>query len=487
MFGTGYNARSMVDAFRADQTGQTDALIQLIAPGIEQAITPAVGQLVARDLQQNLPGEVVQLVPQIANAVTQDQVFVQGIQQMVQQQVPPQQAPPQQAQPQQAVVAPNAFKLSKVSRADQYGVIGGELSVREIFSTDPLLNDNGQLRDLDAFLNNFTADDMRHYYLMPNSATPYLRYAMSRYINSDGGPPVGPLPTGVRSTPGQKAGADPYDVNNLNTFSQSLFSTRTWNRDFPWQTPENFIDFRRLKLKNGYKVKGEKNSAVDTSNDVHVFYFTNENGRNDVREVPYDANYFILPNSWKLYARFPDGMLLYQSPKGVIQAEFPMGTFYQKSNPNIPRSDYQNNASHAAASQLARITALQISDDEKGSMMELAAYLGAMIVVKNKARIRGGGGGANHVTRNRRRHHNKSVKRNSKMTRAKGGRRAARVRAMSILKSAKRKFYKSGGLGIGYPTEGPKGGMYPFAKPIPQGGGQSSLCATDPANCNVNM
>ena len=49
-------------------------------------------------------------------------------------------------------------------------------------------------------------------------------------------------------------------------------------------------------------------------------------------------------------------------------------------------------------------------------------------------------GGRNRITRNRRRRHNKSVTRKSKMTRRKG-RGKGKARAMSMLKSAKQRFY----------------------------------------------
>lgn len=55
-------------------------------------------------------------------------------------------------------------------------------------------------------------------------------------------------------------------------------------------------------------------------------------------------------------------------------------------------------------------------------------------------------GGRNRITRNRLHHRNKSVSRKSKMTRRKGrGKARSRGRAMSMLKSAKQRFY--GGTG----------------------------------------
>jgi hypothetical protein len=95
-------------------------------------------------------------------------------------------------------------------------------------------------------------------------------------------------------------------------------------------------------------------------------------------------------------------------------------------------------AQGAVADQKARIDAMNLSMNETQSMYEFAAYLGIMQRVKQDKRIRGGGN--NHVTRNRRRHRNKSVSRKSKMTRKKG-RGKGKARAMSMLKSAKQRFY----------------------------------------------
>jgi hypothetical protein len=90
-------------------------------------------------------------------------------------------------------------------------------------------------------------------------------------------------------------------------------------------------------------------------------------------------------------------------------------------------------------------------------MYEFAAYLGIMKEVKNEKRIRGG----SHATRNRRRHHrNKSVSRKSKMTRRKGSGKG-KARAMSMLKSAKQRFY--GGDQQMLPTAA--GGEYGYTNP----------------------
>jgi hypothetical protein len=122
-----------------------------------------------------------------------------------------------------------------------------------------------------------------------------------------------------------------------------------------------------------------------------------------------------------------------------MQAQFPVaptGTFFKQST-TAPPSDYMLAAQQAVATEKARIDGMNLSRSETQSMYEFAAYLGIMKEVKNEKRIRGG----SHATRNRRRHHrNKSVSRKSKMTRRKG-RGKGRARAMSMLKSAKQRFY----------------------------------------------
>ena len=82
-------------------------------------------------------------------------------------------------------------------------------------------------------------------------------------------------------------------------------------------------------------------------------------------------------------------------------------------------------------------------------MYQFAAYVGVMQEIKNMKRIRGG---SHNITHRRR----MSVKRNKKMTRSssKGSRRGrgrgkGRARAASMLKSAKQRYYKTGGMGLG--------------------------------------
>jgi hypothetical protein len=327
---------------------------------------------------------------------------------------------------------------------DANGPVAKEMTITELFRKDPVLFDqaNAILTDLPALLGAFDANMMRQIYMEPGAAdVPKIRYAMSKYIEMAGNP--GPAPTGRKTTDANMALLDPLDRTNLSRFPTTMNMTFSWSKDDnPWRTPDNFIDFRRLKLKSGYAVTN-RNNAVDTHNDVYVYYFNKVGSTtqsNAVLEIPFDTSNFMIPSGWKAYARYPDGIILYKSPAGVMQAQFPIaptGTYFKASS-SAPPSDYMLAAQAAVANEKARIDAMNLSRSETQSMYEFAAYLGIMQEVKDNKRIRGG---TNHVTKNRRGHHrNKSVSRKSKMTRTKG-RGRARARAMSMLKSAKQRFY----------------------------------------------
>lgn len=425
----------LAGAISGDQNSAQALFVPLIggiAGGIaaDQQAVQAIAQTIAADpnLSQAIVDAAQQPQPAVLAAM-QQQAPVQG-------QGQAQFVPPQQAQA--AIEAPLVEYLGR----DANGPVAKEMTVPELFRKDPILTDQGtgQLVDLRNLLATFDQDIMRRFYMEPGAAdVPKIRYAMSQYIETNGVP--GPAPTGRRTT--NMAGLDPLDRINLSRFPTTIGMTFSWSNDAnPWRTPGNFIDFRRLKLKKGYTVTNRTN-AVDTHNDVYVYYFnkigsTSQN--NAVLEIPFDTSNFMIPSGWKAYARFPDGIILYKSPAGVMQAQFPVaptGTFFKESS-SAPPSDYMLAAQQAVADQKGRIDGMNLSRSETQSMYEFAAYLGIMQEVKDNKRIRGGGN--NHVTRNRRRHRNKSVSRKSKMTRRKG-RGKGKARAMSMLKSAKQRFY----------------------------------------------
>jgi hypothetical protein len=353
----------------------------------------------------------------------------------------------------QAARDPNAFKLVEIMGRDANGPVAKELTVEELFRKDPMLydSDNNRYINLENVLTTFNEDTMRRVYMEPGSRdVPKLRYAMSAYIESPAGTP-GPLQTGKKSSAAARQTADPLDRANLAKFSQSF----TWSSERnPWRTPDNFIDFRRLKLKSDYQVTNRRN-AVDTNNDVYVYYFNKVGAltMNDATlEIPFDESNFMLPSGWKVYARYPDGALLYKSPAGVMQAEFPLGTFF-KADSEYPVSRFEAAAQAAVASQKVRIDAIGLSPDENQSMYQFAAYVGVMQEIKNMKRILGG---SHNITHRRR----MSVKRNKKMKRStmskSKGRGRGRARAASMLKSAKQRYYKTGGMGLGLLQSAPQ-------------------------------
>ena len=455
-------------------TGSQQALSNLTGvifqdPRVAQLVnqaTVASLQQVGSQLDQAFDQKIAALLQQ-GNQL--DQAFDQKIAASVQggaiqqaiQGIPVQPAVQPAVQPMAAAAAVdiNNFKLVQITGRDANGPVAKEMTVEELFRRDPMLynSQNDRYIDLTNVLTTFDEDTMRQVYMEPGSRdTPKLRYAMSAYIESPAGT-VGPLQTGVKSDSAMIQTADPVDRANLARFS-SVF---TWSKEGnPWRTPDNFIDFRRLKLKSGYQVTN-RNNAVDTSNDVYVYYFNKVGAltMNDATlEVPFDSSNFMLPSGWKVYARYPDGALLYKSPAGVMQAEFPLGTFFKESRA-YPASRFENAAQAAVVNEKRRINAIGgLSPDERQSMYQFAAYLGVMHEIKNMKRIRGGSHSHN-ITHCRR----MSVKRNKKMTRSsssKGSRRGrgkGRARAASMLKSAKQRYYKMGGmrLGLGQSTPQP--------------------------------
>jgi len=443
-------AADVIAAFQQDEEAR-DALNDVLLAGdrVTLMMNNAADERIANALQQ---GQIIE--QSIAESV-QQQIQQMGIAMQQPQALPQQpQAPPQQPQ---AARDLNDFKLVEITGRDANGPVAKELTYEKIFRKDPMLYnfDENRYTDLANLLRNFDPDTMRRVYMEPGSRdVPKLRYAMSAYIESPVGTP-GPLQTGVKSNSNAKQNADPIDRANLAKFSSFL----TWNKESnPWRTPDNFIDFLRLKLKSGYQVTN-RNNAVDTNNDVYVYYFNKVGAltMNDATlKIPFDASNFMLPSGWKVYARYPDGALLYKSPAGVMQANFPLGTFFKASR-EYPVSRFEAAAQAAVATEKARIDQFGLSPDENQSMYQFAAYVGVMQEIKNMKRIRGG---SHNITHRRR----MSVKRNKKMTRSsssKGSRRGrgrgkGRARAASMLKSAKQRYYKTGGMGLGFGQSAPQ-------------------------------
>jgi len=194
-------------------------------------------------------------------------------------------------------------------------------------------------------------------------------------------------------------------------------------------------------------------------------------------DLPYDDDFFIFPKTYPnttVCARFPDGILLF-GYDSLLTPIPPLGTAVNKSRLNNNGSNWEgypdgelhvllhrairdivNNArtgGYTAALNAKTITiggtAVRLDNPRFSNFRELIigamAYIQMMTVFYNTL-LEGlvHLGGRNRITRNRRHHRNKSVSRKSKMTRRKG-KGKGKARAMSMLKSAKQRFY--GGTG----------------------------------------
>ena len=243
-----------------------------------------------------------------------------------------------------------------------------------------------------------------------------------------------------------------------------------------------------------YPVGGNPNAP----DDVYVYTFVDSAGnyvtRNtlinkNIREeknsfnagdLPYDNDFFVFPDNFKntiVCARYPDGILLF-SYDGMLTPIPPLGTAVNKSklnNNGYNLVGYPDGELHAALHRVitnivdsARVGAYTAGLDAKtitirGRPVQLnnplyeyfrelivgaMAYIEIMRLFHDILDRDNHLGGRNRITRNRRRRHNKSVTRKSKMTRRKG-RGKGKARAMSMLKSAKQRFY-GGQLYSGY-------------------------------------
>ena len=243
--------------------------------------------------------------------------------------------------------------------------------------------------------------------------------------------------------------------------------------------------------------------GTEVVNDVYLYTFVDQNGdavtrntainkkirREDISfnsgDLPYENDFFKFPVGFEetvVTARFPDGILLF-SYNGNLTPIAPLGTVVDKAKLHTVRTDrrgYPDQPSHtqimtALETEMAAVQTNMVTLN--GMMIRL--YSGAGVRLDSPAAaamkeiIIGGigyitmmkrikqtlveesdivfGGRHRFMTRGRRRN-NKSVKRNIMKSKSKGmtkskGRGTAR--AASMLKSAKQRFYKAGGMGMG--------------------------------------
>ena len=288
-----------------------------------------------------------------------------------------------------------------------------------------------------------------------------------------------------------------------------------------WTICPRFFTYRMLPLKPGYKsaygfgknsndgrrsmpkCTGVKIPGDTTGvNDVYVYTFVDSNGIpvSNVTEInkkkrlpansfqagdlPYEDGFFIFPKDRNgntidtvVCARYPDGILLF-SYQGHLTPIPPFGTIVDVKKLHMgenSRAGYQDQVAHQAITSALNIaiTAVQVDNKVIGlnGNRQLAViphikdiiiggvgYIAMMSAVK--ALVRGekllpntfGG------SRRRRRYNNKSIKqkRNKTKSKSKG---KGRARAASMLKSAKQRYYKTGGgmgMSLGLGSSGPQ-------------------------------
>ena len=287
----------------------------------------------------------------------------------------------------------------------------------------------------------------------------------------------------------------------------------TFNMNKNWRICPEFFTYRMLPLKTGFRSAyslnrgnpgtSKKPTCMGLRHDndeLYLYTFVDANGTfvtKDTKingksrsydntfeagDLPYQDDFFKFPRGFEntiVCARFPDGILFF-SYRGILSPIPPPGTVVDKNKlhmDTIARQGYPDQVEHTAIktaldttinaltnTHLAALNAKTITlngiavllnspvvANVRDAVIGGAGYIGMMrairgIIERNKV-IRFGGG--NNTTRRR---HNKSVKRSNKMTRSmsKGrGRGRGRARVASMLKSAKQRFYKTGGGGMG--------------------------------------
>ena len=253
-----------------------------------------------------------------------------------------------------------------------------------------------------------------------------------------------------------------------------------------WMICPAFFTYRMLPLIKGYKScfgynAGRREKLLEFVDSAGNYVTRNTLINKNIREeknsfnagdLPYDNDFFVFPDNFKntiVCARYPDGILLF-SYDGMLTPIPPLGTAVNKSklnNNGYNLVGYPDGELHAALHRVitnivdsARVGAYtagldamtitirgrpaQLNNPRYEYFRELIvgamAYIEIMRLFHDILDRDNHLGGRNRITRNRRRRHNKSVTRKSKMTRRKG-RGKAKARAMSMLKSAKQRFY----------------------------------------------
>ena len=263
---------------------------------------------------------------------------------------------------------------------------------------------------------------------------------------------------------------------------------------------------RNMDKCTGITIPGDNNHI----NDVYVYTFVDSNGilvSNETEinknkrtsnnsfqggDLPYEDGFFIFPKDRNgrtvdtVCARYPDGILLF-SYGGKLTPIPPSGTIVNAKRLHRGAHElplpYPDQATHVAVTNSlnnalntlvgvnrARFDALTISlggaDRQLGTIPFIRSviygavgYIAMMSAIKQltlTATLKQFGGGYKYMPRGSRRHRHykhKSIKRNKSKSKSKG---RGRARAASMLKSAKQRYYKTGGMGLGLLQSAPQ-------------------------------
>jgi hypothetical protein len=266
------------------------------------------------------------------------------------------------------------------------------------------------------------------------------------------------------------------------------------------------FEYSKAQKRNMDKCIGVPHPSNTHVNDVYLYTFVDGGGQfvtsntqiNDKKtrnrsnsfqagDLPYEDGFFIFPTDVDVVvcARFPDGILLF-SYSGKLTPIPPFGTIVKVDKLHRGAHElpgYPDQVTHVAVSNSlnfalnnlvgvnrARFDALTISLNGanyeldrvpviQSAIVGAVGYIAMMSAIKeivSGAVLENFGGGYKYMPRGSRRHRHykhKSIKRNKSKSKSKG---RGRARAASMLKSAKQRYYKTGGMGLGLLQSAPQ-------------------------------
>jgi hypothetical protein len=316
------------------------------------------------------------------------------------------------------------------------------------------------------------------------------------------------------------AGTANMDVAETTEMEAGRILVTGFKRNVNWTICPAFFTFRMLPLKKGFMSAFEYSKAQRRNmdkcigvphpsnthvNDVYLYTFVDGGGQfvtNNTKintkirnrsnsfqagDLPYEDDFFIFPTGVDVVvcARFPDGILLFNY-SGNLTPIPPFGTIVKVDKLHRGAHElpgYPDQATHVAVKtslnaalntllggNRAAFDALTISLNGANPQLDrvpviqsvivgAVGYIAMMSAIKQitlNATMKLFGGGYKYMPRGSRRHRHykhKSIKRNKSKSKSKG---RGRARAASMLKSAKQRYYKTGGMGLGLLQNAPQ-------------------------------